>query len=111
MGKGSKKRKCQVSREVEEANWKAIFGEKKLNVMSNKDREEIWKEFKVDIETEKCFNKLDNIDKIIKEGETQIKTTEHEKFLQTLDNASEIVSKWPEWKQNALGKLRHRKDV
>jgi hypothetical protein len=61
MGKGSKKRKCQVSREVEEANWKAIFGEKKLNIMSNKDREEMWR------------GTIEEIDKIIKEDNEQRK--------------------------------------
>jgi len=61
MGKGSKKRRCQVSREVEEANWKAIFGEKKLNIMSNKDREEMWR------------GTIEEIDKIIKEDNEQRK--------------------------------------
>jgi ATP-dependent protease HslVU (ClpYQ) ATPase subunit len=69
MGKGSKKRKCQVSREVEEANWRAIFGEKKLNIMSNKDREEMWRSAIEEVE-KPYFDRLDEIDKIIKEGET-----------------------------------------
>jgi len=62
MGKGDKRRRCQVSREVEEANWEAIFGKKKLNVMSDED-----------------------------------------KFIESLDHASEVVKTWPKWKQDLLG--------
>lgn len=85
MGKGSKRRKCQVSQETETANWEAVFGKKKFNIMSHEERKEMLEEL--------------------------IKIEERENFLKTLDNASEIVGKWPEWKQNALGKLRHGKDV
>jgi hypothetical protein len=41
MGKGSNKRKCQVSPEIETANWESVFGKKKLNIMGDKDREEM----------------------------------------------------------------------
>ena len=58
MGKGSRRRRCQVSQEIETANWESVFGKKKLNIMSDEDL----KEFKVDIE-------LDKIDKIIKKYE------------------------------------------
>jgi hypothetical protein len=42
MGKGDKRRRCQVSKEVEEANWERIFGKKKLNIMSDDDRKKQW---------------------------------------------------------------------
>jgi len=28
MGKGSLRRKCQVSKEIEDANWESVFGKK-----------------------------------------------------------------------------------
>lgn len=68
MGNGSKKRKCQVSQEIEAANWESVFGKKKLNIMDDKDRKEI--QYNNTEESEKLyFDKLDEIDKMIKEGE------------------------------------------
>lgn len=34
------------------------------------------------------------------------KNDRRQSFQKSLDRAAEIVSKWPDWKQNALGKLR-----
>lgn len=62
MGKGSKRRKCQVSQEIETANWESVFGKKKLNVMSDEDKLELG------IETP-YFNRLKILDKIIEETE------------------------------------------
>lgn len=71
MGKGSKRRKCQVSKETETANWESVFGKKKLNIMSDKDREEMRYNDIYEID-KSCFDELDEIDKIIKEDEHQI---------------------------------------
>lgn len=62
MGKGCKKRKCQVSQETETANWESVFGKKKLNIMSNKDREEMWRDTIEEIE-KPYFDRLDEIRK------------------------------------------------
>ena len=40
MGKGDKRRRRQVSEEVETANWEAVFGKRKLNIMSDEDKKE-----------------------------------------------------------------------
>jgi len=57
-GKGDSPRK--VNKKEYDKNFTLIFGEKKLNVMSDKDREEMWKEFKIDIETERVSNETRN---------------------------------------------------
>lgn len=44
MGKGDWRRPCQVPKEEADANFERIFGKKKLNVMSDEDREQIDKE-------------------------------------------------------------------
>lgn len=44
MGKGDKRRLPQVPVEVYESNFEAIFGEKKLNVMSDEEREALKRE-------------------------------------------------------------------
>lgn len=41
MGKGSGRRPCQVPKEQYDKNFEAVFGKKKLNVMSDEDREEL----------------------------------------------------------------------
>lgn len=38
MSKGSKRRPSQVSEDVVAENWKAIFGDKPLNIMSDEER-------------------------------------------------------------------------
>lgn len=37
--------------------------------------------------------------------------TDREDFIKSLDRASEIVSEWPEWKQNALGRIDRRNKI
>jgi hypothetical protein len=44
VGKGDWRRPTQVSREEADANWEAIFGTKKLNNMSDEDREKLHEE-------------------------------------------------------------------
>ncbi len=39
MGKGDWRRPCQVPKEEADANFERVFGKKKLNVMSDEDRE------------------------------------------------------------------------
>lgn len=41
MSKGDWRRPCNVSREESDRNYEAVFGKKKLNNMSDKDREEL----------------------------------------------------------------------
>lgn len=41
MGKGDWRRPSQISEEQERANWEAVFGKKKLNVMSDEERAEM----------------------------------------------------------------------
>lgn len=40
MGKGSTRRSCQVPQDVYERNFESVFGKKKLNVMSDDDRDQ-----------------------------------------------------------------------
>jgi len=69
MGKGSLRRKCQVSKEIEDANWESVFGKKKLNVMSEEERDALALENDDFRESEDDIDGLDEIDKMIKEGE------------------------------------------
>jgi len=66
MSKGDKPR--LVNKKEYDKNFISIFGEKKLNIMSDKDREEMCRSAIEEVE-KTYFDRLDEIDKIIKEGE------------------------------------------
>lgn len=44
MGKGDGRRPTLIPKEQADANWDAVFGPKKLNVMSDEEREAALKE-------------------------------------------------------------------
>lgn len=54
-------------------------------------------------------------EEIIKLDEFEWNDLEHKakqaKFQESLKRSSEIVSKWPEWKQNVLGKMKELEPV
>ena len=44
MSKGSRRRRSSVSEEELAANWESVFGPKRLNVVSDEEREEMLRE-------------------------------------------------------------------